>query len=115
MKAINLFFIISLSAFFAIPSFPNEKPKDPPNDEKQESTDYVSSERNPSQDEATLVLKARLNEINNLDKSGLTSKEKRALRSEVNTIKSKLAAGSGGIYLSVGGLLLIIILLIILL
>ncbi len=61
------------------------------------------------------VLTNRLEEINTMDKSGLKTSEKRALRMEVRTIKKELAANSGGVYLSVGALLLIIILLIVLL
>jgi hypothetical protein len=61
------------------------------------------------------VLTNRLEEINTMDKSGLKSSEKKALRMEVRTIKKELATNSGGVYLSVGALLLIIILLIVLL
>jgi uncharacterized protein YfkK (UPF0435 family) len=62
------------------------------------------------------VLTARLEVINAMDKSNLSSSEKKTLRKEVRAIKKELKAmGSGGVYLSVGALLLVIILLIILL
>ena len=59
----------------------------------------------------------RVNEIKAMDKSSLTSSDRKALRKELRTIKKELKANdgghNGGIYISVGGLLLIIILLII--
>ena len=61
------------------------------------------------------VLISRLDEIKAMDKSSLTSPEKRALRKEVREIKSELKRNSGGIYISVGALLIVIILLILLL
>ena len=60
----------------------------------------------------------RVNEIKAMDKSSLTSSDRKELRKELRTIKKELKANDGshgGIYISVGGLLLIIILLIILL
>lgn len=57
------------------------------------------------------LLLARLNEINDLDKSDLTHAEKRALRTEVKTIEAEMAA-NGGIYISVGAIIIIILLLI---
>jgi hypothetical protein len=58
------------------------------------------------------LLLARLNEINDLDKSDLTHAEKRALRTEVKTIEAEMAANGGGIYISVGAIIIIILLLI---
>jgi hypothetical protein len=65
--------------------------------------------------EATILV-TRLNVIKAIDMSELSSVEKRALRSEVRSIKATLNQMEGGvIYISAGGLLLVIILLIILL
>lgn len=61
------------------------------------------------------TLTLRLNEINTLDKSSLTHKEKKALRGEVKTIEKQLRSGGGGVYISVGAIIIIILLLIILL
>ena len=61
------------------------------------------------------VLISRLDEIKAMDKSNLTSPEKKALRKEVREIKNELKRNSGGIYISVGALLIVIILLILLL
>lgn len=61
------------------------------------------------------VLLARLNEIDGLDKSNLTSSEKKDLRKEVREIKNTLELNGNGVYLSVGALILVIVLLILLL
>ncbi len=61
------------------------------------------------------VLINRLKEINKMDKTSLSTSEKKTLRSEVQTISSKLHADGGGVYVSVTALILILILLIILL
>jgi hypothetical protein len=61
------------------------------------------------------VLILRLNEIKSMDKSTMTSAEKKTLRNEVKTIKQEIAKTSGGVYLSVGAILLIVLLLILLL
>ncbi|MEO8108654.1 MAG: hypothetical protein ABI594_01410 [Ginsengibacter sp.] len=57
----------------------------------------------------------RLIEIRNMDKSNLTSSEKKALRKEVKEIKKEVRANSNGIYLSVGAIIIIILLLLLLL
>jgi len=61
------------------------------------------------------VLELRLDEINAMDKSKLTSAEKKTLRKEVKSIKNSLRELGGGVYVSVGAIILIVILLIILL
>lgn len=60
-------------------------------------------------------LENRLEQIKGMDKSELSSSEKKALRREVRQIKKELAAVSGGVYLSIGAILLIALLLILLL
>ncbi len=61
------------------------------------------------------ALTLRLEEINAMDKSKLTTPEKRQLRKEVRSIKKRAAELGGGVYISVGALLIVIILLILLL
>ncbi|MBK7408384.1 MAG: hypothetical protein IPL49_16840 [Saprospirales bacterium] len=61
------------------------------------------------------VLLARLDEIKTMDKSALTSAERKELRKETRAINSELKQIGGGVYVSVGAALLIILLLIILL
>jgi hypothetical protein len=57
---------------------------------------------------------ARLNEIKAMDKSNLTSSDKKELRKEVKTLKTNLKASGNGLYLSVGAIIIILLLLIIL-
>ncbi len=58
---------------------------------------------------------ARLDEINALDKSHMSSSEKRQLRKEVRSIKKSYNQVNGGVYLSVGAIIIIVLLLILLL
>ncbi len=60
-------------------------------------------------------INARLVQIQNMDKSLLSSQEKKVLRKEVRAMKSEVRERSGGIYLSIGAVVLIVLLLIILL
>lgn len=61
------------------------------------------------------ILINRLEEIKALDKSDMTSTEKKALRKEVRSIKQSLKEVGGGVYLSVGAIIIIVLLLILLL
>ncbi len=58
---------------------------------------------------------ARLDEIKTIDKSTLTSPEKKELRKEVRAIKASLKSTGNGVYLSVGAIIIIVLLLILLL
>jgi hypothetical protein len=61
-------------------------------------------------------LVTRLKEIREMDKSNLTSSERKALRKEVKEMKKEVRADrNSGIYLSVGAIIIIILLLILLL
>jgi hypothetical protein len=57
----------------------------------------------------------RLNEIKDLDKTSLTSAERKTLRKEVRTLKHEMKETSRGVYLSVGAIIIIILLLILIL
>lgn len=61
------------------------------------------------------IMLNRLEEIKEMDKSDLSSKEKKALRKEVRSIKAELRSTGNGVYLSVGAIIIIILLLILLL
>jgi hypothetical protein len=61
------------------------------------------------------VLISRLNDIKEMDKSGLTRGEKRELRQETRAIKKHLKDIGQGVYLSAGAIIIIILLLILLL
>jgi Flp pilus assembly protein TadB len=85
-------------------------------------TPAFASNENPvntekSRDEARAQqLMSRLTEIRNMDKSNLTSTEKRELRKEVREMKKEVKKNnSRGIYLSVGAIIIIVLLLILLL
>ena len=58
-------------------------------------------------------IEARLVEIRKMDKTNLSSAEKKELRKEVKDLRKE--ARNGGIYLSVGAIIIIILLLILLL
>jgi predicted PurR-regulated permease PerM len=61
------------------------------------------------------VLISRLNAIKEMDKSSLTSGEKKQLRQETRAIKKNLKEIGQGVYLSVGAIVIIVLLLIVLL
>ncbi|MFA5971365.1 MAG: hypothetical protein WC780_03350 [Lentimicrobiaceae bacterium] len=81
----------------------------------KEATPSSIGATNPADAAKVKVLELRLNEINDMDKSGLKSSEKRELRKEVRSIKQQLHEMGGYVYVSVGTVLLIVLLLIILL
>lgn len=84
--------------------------------ESKAETNAVSIEKSKTVESAEAkVLLNRLSEIKAMDKSNMTSSEKRQLRKEVRTLKTNLAGLSGGVYLSVGAIILIVLLLILLL
>lgn len=74
-----------------------------------------AAEPTPANAEHARQLTQRLEQIRAIDTRELSRAERKALRTEVRTIKKELAAISGGVYLSVGALLLIALLLILLL
>lgn len=77
------------------------------------SSGLVDTKTTASVEANALLL--RLNEINTMDKSNLTSSDRKALRIEVRSIRHELKNSNGGIYLSVGAIIIIILLLILLL
>ena len=69
----------------------------------------------PSDSAAANVYLNRLIEIRDMDKSNLSSAEKRDLRKEVKSLKREIRSNSRGIYLSIGAVIIIILLLILIL
>ncbi len=61
------------------------------------------------------ALLARLHEIKDMDKSGMSASEKKALRKEVRSMRHEMRSSNRGIYLSVGAVIIIVLLLILLL
>jgi hypothetical protein len=72
----------------------------------------MANTEKPNNDARAQQLMNRLKEIRDMDKSHLTSSEKRELRKEVRHIKKD---NSKGVYLSVGAIIIIVLLLILLL
>jgi predicted PurR-regulated permease PerM len=98
-----LFFAIALNSITTTESYGRDAVASKPQTEKTTL----------SQKEVSKMVN-RLYEIKDMDKSNLTMKQKRELRSEVRAIKSKLSDQvGGGIYLSGAAILLIIVLLIV--
>jgi hypothetical protein len=60
------------------------------------------------------VMLDRLEEIKDLDKSSLSSAEKKELRKEVRTIKKDVRASGNGLYISSGAIIIILLLIILL-
>lgn len=69
----------------------------------------------PAESAEAKSLLLRLNEIKAMDKSKLTSSEKKNLRAEVRSTRTHLRGIGGGVYLSVGAIIIIVLLLVILL
>lgn len=61
------------------------------------------------------VLLNRLEQIKSMDRSGMTSVERKELRKEVKDIRKEMKTVNNGVYLSVGAIIIIILLLILIL
>jgi predicted PurR-regulated permease PerM len=80
-----------------------------------ETNDLIKDKTTKNESAEAKVLLTRLDQIKAMDKSKLSSQEKKQLRKEVRTLKTNLATINGGVYLSVGAIIIIILLLILLL
>lgn len=86
-------------------------------------TTMIAAEKNPTTVTTTTkempaevkVMFNRLEEIKAMDKSSLTSVERKALRKEVRAIKANLQATGNGVYFSVGAIIIILLILILIL
>jgi hypothetical protein len=79
-----------------------------------EAIPISTTKSNPVESAKVNALISRLNEIKAIDKSKLSSLEKKQLRKEVRETKSQLREIGGGVYLSVGAIIIIVLLLILL-
>lgn len=104
MKKITLSMMIIVLSLSVIPTTMLAKATEP--------TSISSTKEMPAE---VKVMLNRLEEIKDMDKSNLTSSDKKALRKEVRAIKSNLKASGNGIYLSIGAILIIILILILIL
>jgi hypothetical protein len=73
----------------------------------------VNAPATDTKDPARLL--ERLQQIRDMDKSALTSAERKQLRKEVKGIKKEMREVGRGVYLSVGAIIIIILLLILIL
>ena len=80
-----------------------------------EPTPMALSETKAAESAEANALIARLGEIKAMDRSNLTSSEKRQLRKEVRATKKRLNEVGGGVYLSIGAIIIIILLLVLIL
>lgn len=82
---------------------------------KVENTEKAAPNSTESKNARSIVLLNRLNEIKGMDKSTLTSSERKELRTELKSLKKEMRKSTNGVYLSVGAIIIIILLLILLL
>jgi hypothetical protein len=83
--------------------------------EKEPNVNAVATKTSEEEiPEDVKLLLDRLEEIKSIDKSELTSSERKALRAEVKEIKSTLRANNSGLYISTGAIIVILLLIIIL-
>jgi len=71
----------------------------------------------PTSKEVPIEIKTmldRIYEIKEMDKSNLSSSERKELRKEVRDIKTKIRASGNGLYISSGAIIIILLLIIIL-
>ena len=102
-----LVMIFTLSSAMAVASNNNV------NVDPEKTTVPVKAENRLSEVELSRLTK-RVEEIRNMDKSGMSSTEKKELRKELKEIKKNVKKGGGVIYISGAALILIIILIILL-
>jgi len=113
MKKITLKLMIMVLSLTAIPVLANNEPgATSATVNKEAPLNESSSNKVPAEVQA---MYDRLEEIKAMDKSELSSSEKKELRKEVKSIKSELRSNGKGIYLSIGAIIIIILLLILLL
>ena len=112
MKKITLRLMILILSLTAVPVLANNEPGTGQATLTNElPLNETSSNKVPAEVQA---MYDRLEEIKAMDKSELSSSEKKELRKEVKSIKSQLRSTGNGVYLSVGAIIIIVLLLIIL-
>jgi Flp pilus assembly protein TadB len=77
-----------------------------------ENSATIAKTENKLSSEEVALLTARVDEINSMDKSDMTTMEKRDLRKEKKDIKENVRKDGGVIYVSVGTVLLIVLIII---
>lgn len=105
-KFIYVFTTLMILAFFAQPMAVTAREKMPVDEQKL----------SPEAEAQLKRITQRVEEIRHMDKSDLSSTERKALRKELRDMKDQARAiTGGGVYLSVGAIIIIILLLILIL
>ena len=108
----NKFLLVALTVLFGITSL-NVQASGLSKKELQEKAAAMTDEQKQARVEE---MKQRVQEIKAMDKTQLTSIERKELRQELrNMNKEARAIGNGGIYISLAGILIIILVLILIL
>lgn len=106
MKKIFFFTILAIFSLSTAPAFATEDPAN--------ATENATETKSKLSEEEVTYYKARVKEIRNMDKSELTSSEKKELKSELKDIKETMRKNGPVVYIGGSTLLLIIILILIL-
>ena len=106
MRKITICFMVTCLSFTFLPFQSNASTK------VEYSITDIS--KPPSTTEVNAAMQ-RLHEIKNMDKSNLTSSEKKVLRKEVRSIRNQLSHAGRGLYISLGAAIIIVLLLILIL
>lgn len=107
-RKVVVILLLLLASFTSIPTFAKN--------DKKAIEEKVASMTKEQKETRIVEIKARVEEIRNMDKSKLTSADRKALRHELRDMNTESKAlGNGGIYISLGALIIIILLLILIL
>lgn len=107
-RKILIISLLLLSTFTSVQTFAKN--------DKKAIEEKVAAMTKEQKDTRIAEIKARVEEIKNMDKSKLTSADKKALRHELRDMNTESKAmGTGGVYISLGALIVIILLLILIL
>lgn len=112
MKTRHFFPALALLLFFSF-SVRSVQANGLSNREIRDRVETMSAEEKQQRSE---MIKMRVEEIKNMDKSNLTTAEKKELKAEMKMMRKEAKAiGGGGIYISLAGILIIILVLILIL
>lgn len=107
-RNVIVFALILLASFASLSSFANH--------DKQALQEKVAAMTQEQKEARVAEIKARVEEIKDMDKSKLTSEDKKALRHELKDMNQEAKAlGNGGVYISLAGIVIIILVLILIL
>lgn len=93
------FYVITVMMLLSITTIPVSA------SHEMSTVSLIGNEKSESVEAKAMM--SRLEEIKAMDKSNMTSKEKRELRKEVRSIKKSMTELNGGVYLSVGAIIII--------